>query len=51
MRKSTVRINYYTEESDFQEVKGALKNNKDIRMHIRYTAILNYQKKLGYNHS
>lgn len=43
MRKSTiVRINYYAEESDFQEVKSALKSNKDARMHIRYTAILNY---------
>lgn len=42
MRKQPVRINYYAEESDFQEVKDALKSTKDVRMHIRYTVILNY---------
>jgi putative transposase len=47
MKKLPVRINYYAEESDFQEVKDALKSNKDLRMHIRYTVILNYLQ--GYN--
>lgn len=42
MKKSSIRINYYAEKLDFDEIKTALKKNKDLRMNIRYTAILSY---------
>lgn len=47
MTRSNVRINYYAEQSDFDEIKKVLKENKDLRLHIRYTAILNFLQ--GYN--
>lgn len=47
MTRSNVRINYYAEQSDFDEIKKALKENKDLRLHIRYMAILNFLQ--GYN--
>ena len=42
MRKLWPKINFYAEQSDFEEVNKALKTNKDIRMHIRYEVVLNY---------
>ena len=42
MKNMSPRINWYAEESDFIEVKKAIKETKDTRMHIRYTVILNF---------
>lgn len=42
MKKQFIRINYYAEKSDFEEITKVLKETKDLRMRIRYEVILNY---------